>query len=460
MKYLFFVLLLANVLLLLWEINTGALYQELDAEPVLQETEGIGQIRLLSEISADDSREVLIALKDKTAQQETLPPALVEEAQDAALAEPSGPLAMQAVKPVQSSAVDMPEETGSPVQKEGKASPAGVQSAMTASEKVGPGEVKPANSSDQQFQNDTNAGVAGTGSAESEYNPPAAASKLQTQATMTEAPRNIVESGLQQRSDKPLTDDVLAGAPAGEPAVGRDTQAAGISGDAMPVQDPGSDDQTVEKSGGKQDKSIAVPEVKPALQTDTSGTVASVGTSAGDLVLDELVCHEIGPFGDTEMLQAGTAEIAALADHAESFSIGKKIPRGYVILYPAAETFEQSLDNYQRLKKQGYSDLWLFRKTAWRGAVSMGIYSNENRAKRIAQRLIDKGMNDPDQTDLQESPAAFSQGNDGKVQAAILAKNRCRTGKAGARPAIAGGVDERLQQPKHSPIMGFELLLG
>lgn len=194
MKYLFIVLLLANVLLLLWEINTGALHQELDAEPVLQETEGIGQIRLLSEIRADDSREALIALKDKTAQQETLPPALVEEAQDAASAEPSGPLAMQAVKPVQSSAVDMPQETGSPVQKEGKASPAGVQSSMTAAEKVGPG-AKPANSSDRQFQDDANAGVAGTGSAEFEYTPPAAASKLQTQATMTEVPRNIVESG-------------------------------------------------------------------------------------------------------------------------------------------------------------------------------------------------------------------------------------------------------------------------
>lgn len=448
MKYLFIVLLLANVLLLLWEINTGALHQELDAEPVLQETEGIGQIRLLSEIRADDSREALIALKDKTAQQETLPPALVEEAQDAASAEPSGPLAMQAVKPVQSSAVDMPQETGSPVQKEGKASPAGVQSSMTAAEKVGPG-AKPANSSDRQFQDDANAGVAGTGSAEFEYTPPAAASKLQTQATMTEVPRNIVESGLQERSDKPLTDDVLADAAAGEPAVGRDTQAAGISGDAMPVQDPGSDDQTVEKSGGKQDKSIAVPEVKPALQIDTSGTVASVGNSAGDLVLEELVCHEIGPFGDAEMLQAGTAEVAALADHAESFRIGKKIPRGYVILYPAAETFEQSLDNYQRLKKQGYSDLWLFRKTAWRGAVSMGIYSNETRAKRIAQRLIDKGMNVRIKPTYKSVQQHFLRVTTEKSRVQALQ----RTGKAGARPAIAGGGDERLQQPKHSPIM-------
>ena len=393
MKYFFFVLLLANVLLLLWEINTGALHhQELNAVPPVQEVDGVEQIRLLSEITRDMPPKESIPIMDKTALQQHTPFAVEKDSWDEHSMEQPGAMAQQEVNSADSAIADLPRKTDAVVPRSGPVLTAGSQPSTGLSEKIAP-LVKLTDSLDRPVQvsddaqavasgsasvgNELSSAPAGMGHVPEEFPEQAVSSPVQTGGTA------VLDEGPVEENDgageKPLDG-------------GGVQEQVGASGNAVTDSELAADQEKSSPGPAAMQHSDKPEKIQilPVLSASSSRHDAVNAKDNSPVVLS---CYEIGPFPDAERLQADTTAIAREVGRVENFSVKETILRGYVVLYPAAETFEKSRDNYYRLKKQGYSDLWLFRKTAWRGAVSMGIYSNENRARRIARRLLDKGMN-------------------------------------------------------------------
>ncbi len=395
MKYFFFVLLLANVLLLLWEINTGVLHQELEAVSPAQKSKGIGQIRLLSEITRDEPRNESIAITDQTIGQGNLPFVVQKDSQDVSSAgQPASMSGMEGKLP-DSAVLDLPREIDESGQGNEPSSIKTSQPLIPELDQVEP-LAERSDSIERAFQSSDDSRTVASGSAtvrDELSTLPAAIEPVPEKRQVPEIP-NTAQSREEAVLDKDLADD--KDGVSEKTLHGKGRQQAGASGGTAEEADPAGD-QSKSSPGHvgiqhteKPEKIQIMPEIISASPSRHAAVGAADETGNPPTVVRS--CYKIGPFPDAEMMQAGTAAFSTAAGSVEIVSNKRKIPSGYVVLYPASETFEQSLDNYRMLKKQGYSDLWLFRKTAWRGAVSMGIYRNENRARRIAQRLLDKGM--------------------------------------------------------------------
>lgn len=65
----------------------------------------------------------------------------------------------------------------------------------------------------------------------------------------------------------------------------------------------------------------------------------------------------------------------------------------YWVMYPAAATWEESLQNEAMIKNKGESDLWLVPKGGSKGVISLGLFVDidraSNRLKELANKLID-----------------------------------------------------------------------
>ncbi len=66
--------------------------------------------------------------------------------------------------------------------------------------------------------------------------------------------------------------------------------------------------------------------------------------------------------------------------------------RGYWALYPAALDMKQAKANVRLLKEKGADELWLFRKGEHRGAISLGLFKNRQRAEKIKEKFSTKGL--------------------------------------------------------------------
>lgn len=104
------------------------------------------------------------------------------------------------------------------------------------------------------------------------------------------------------------------------------------------------------------------------------------------------VCERIGRFASRtlaeELLGRLTAE--GIAGQIESDAVMEN--SGYWLMYPPVDTLEHARENFARFKARGMDDLWLFEQGAWKGAISMGMFSEQSRAQVVARRLREQGI--------------------------------------------------------------------
>ncbi|MDO8844597.1 MAG: hypothetical protein Q7V32_09705 [Methylicorpusculum sp.] len=104
------------------------------------------------------------------------------------------------------------------------------------------------------------------------------------------------------------------------------------------------------------------------------------------------MCYEAGPFSNQASFQAWRKLTGIDAKQI------KQVPRnvdeadGYLVYFPAAETYEQSLMNFDEFKLKGVSDLLIHRSGANQGEISLGFFSSEIRALSHQQTLKTKGV--------------------------------------------------------------------
>jgi hypothetical protein len=146
----------------------------------------------------------------------------------------------------------------------------------------------------------------------------------------------------------------------------------------------------------------------PATQADTSGAapaeqsaaVPSVATAA----LPEAVplpeapkaeimhtsCHAAGKVVNPDALKRLLDRYRPQLTELELSSREKRKNDSYLVYYPPGATLEESIATAEMLRNDyGVSDLLVFRNGELKGAISLGVFSNEQRA-RLAQSQFEK----------------------------------------------------------------------
>lgn len=103
-------------------------------------------------------------------------------------------------------------------------------------------------------------------------------------------------------------------------------------------------------------------------------------------------CYEIGPFADNKIQQKWLDDVRAKSDSTDIVKKPIDIHHGFVVFIPAHETFEKSKAYYEMLKRQGVTDLWLFKKGSSRGMISLGIYRKKQSGEKIQRQYSAQGI--------------------------------------------------------------------
>jgi hypothetical protein len=67
--------------------------------------------------------------------------------------------------------------------------------------------------------------------------------------------------------------------------------------------------------------------------------------------------------------------------------------KNYWVMFPAGETWEESLDNVETIKSKGVTDFWLLPNGESKGAISLGLFATSNRATTRLKELKDMQVN-------------------------------------------------------------------
>ena len=102
-------------------------------------------------------------------------------------------------------------------------------------------------------------------------------------------------------------------------------------------------------------------------------------------------CARIGPFDPADadaLLQGLPGRFELLSDTSEE----QTIDDGYYVLIPALPDRATGLAKLEELKAAGFEDTWLFRRGAYRNAISLGLFRRQGGANRHAASVAAEGF--------------------------------------------------------------------
>ncbi len=150
--------------------------------------------------------------------------------------------------------------------------------------------------------------------------------------------------------------------------------------------------------------SLPVSQLKPVLPEQLNARKGAKKTEAGELHLPEhqeqlllpkqTFCYEIGPFKDEESMNQWLTLNKNTISHFLQIEKNSPINPRYLVYSPATGNFEQSKKNITLFQKMGVDEFWMFRKGELEveGAISFGLFSKENRALDLQNKLSKKGL--------------------------------------------------------------------
>lgn len=102
------------------------------------------------------------------------------------------------------------------------------------------------------------------------------------------------------------------------------------------------------------------------------------------------LCYQAGPFADeyamSQWLKSHALKKAATVIKDQS------LPADYQVYFPSAKTAEQQLKNKLMLNAKGLVDIWTVQSGDNKGAFSLGVFSDVQRANTFRKDLLDKGV--------------------------------------------------------------------
>jgi len=102
------------------------------------------------------------------------------------------------------------------------------------------------------------------------------------------------------------------------------------------------------------------------------------------------VCHEIGPFADLPTMKQWLKQKGLVA--SDTLIKEVQVASDFQVYYPAAKTPEQSQLNKQFLISKGIEDFWLVPSGDNKGVLSLGVFSDHQRAQNFKSQLQAKGI--------------------------------------------------------------------
>ena len=101
-------------------------------------------------------------------------------------------------------------------------------------------------------------------------------------------------------------------------------------------------------------------------------------------------CYQLGPFANNEAIEVWARLNNINIESIKLITKDRQVVSRYLVYYPVADSFEQGQENVTMLKHKGVDDLWLYRKGELKGAVSLGLFAEENRALILQKKLQSK----------------------------------------------------------------------
>lgn len=101
-------------------------------------------------------------------------------------------------------------------------------------------------------------------------------------------------------------------------------------------------------------------------------------------------CYEAGPFADDSELQRWLHGKSLLS--VRRYYRELAVPADYQVYYPAAKEPEQSRINKMMLQAKGVVDIWMVPEGDLKGALSLGVFVEKNRAQSFREQLAARGI--------------------------------------------------------------------
>ncbi|MFC1602013.1 hypothetical protein ACFL3U_00430 [Pseudomonadota bacterium] len=111
-----------------------------------------------------------------------------------------------------------------------------------------------------------------------------------------------------------------------------------------------------------------------------------------ELLTPKLVCYRLGPVLEIAAVEELSEQLVQLGFNAVMHTQQVKKTKGYWVMYPALETYEQAKQKLQEMKELGLTDLWLFPKGEHKNSISLGLYSRRVNAEIANKRAQKKGL--------------------------------------------------------------------
>ncbi|MCI0654188.1 MAG: hypothetical protein L0Y38_04400 [Methylococcaceae bacterium] len=136
-------------------------------------------------------------------------------------------------------------------------------------------------------------------------------------------------------------------------------------------------------------------------------SVVQAGESSGFTAGSERLCYRLGPRSSGASFSRIAADFRqlGLAPMAKAERID--VESGFMVLYPAAESFEASKANVKMLNDRGLRDLWMINEGTLRGGISLGFFKTRERAAVLQKELEAKQIEARVEAKLSERTAYF-----------------------------------------------------
>ncbi len=101
-------------------------------------------------------------------------------------------------------------------------------------------------------------------------------------------------------------------------------------------------------------------------------------------------CYEAGPFSDQEALRrwANTERLTAF----KAVNKSSIVASDFQVYYPAGKDAEQTRINKMMLKAKGFNDIWPVTDGDIKGAISLGVFNERQRATLFKNQLAEQGV--------------------------------------------------------------------
>jgi len=103
-------------------------------------------------------------------------------------------------------------------------------------------------------------------------------------------------------------------------------------------------------------------------------------------------CYRLGPYTISRQAQAALRKLGAGAGKAVMVKKPVEVEKGYLILYPAADSLKTAQANRKMLAQKGLKNVWVIDKGESRYAISLGAFGNKEQAGEALGRFLAQGI--------------------------------------------------------------------